>query len=487
MPQSETAPPLIPAESQRERDFDIAILGGGFSGAMLATHLLRHPGPPRPRVALVERGERIGPGVPYNTPFVDHVLNVPAARMSAFAERSSDFVQWLHHHVAPVDGRAFVPRRLYGQYLADTLRSAEAAAPGRLMRIRSEALSLRPAPGGAFEVPLRDEPPLRAQRVVLAIGNARPANPLPADDALLRTARYVPDPWNSDALAACAGREPLLLIGTGLTAYDVTLALRALGHNAPVYALSRRGLTPHGHRAGRGPTADLRLADELAAFTAPLPAGGATPWRLSRLLRTLRTRARQSGDWRATIDQLRPLTNLIWQAMDEPTRRRFLRHARPYWDVHRHRAAPTIVATMTALLRGGGFVVLAGRITGMRPDPLGLQVEVQPRGGGPASLLRVARIINCTGPDSDLTRSNDPLIRSLLEQRLITPDRLRQGILTAADGSALTAHDGPPRLFALGALRRPREWESTAVPELRVQAAELARTLLAAHAGQPVV
>lgn len=466
------------------RPFDVVVIGGGFSGALLCAQMLREMRERPLRIALVERGERVGPGLPYSTGFIDHLLNVPAERMSALPDIPDDFVRWLRQHIGAVDGRAFMPRALYGQYITDTLVTAEKnAPPGTLSRIRAEVTGLRAAEaGGEFDVELRDAPPIRAARVVLALGNARPANPIGSDSALQRTARFIPDPWSAEALAACAGRAPLLLIGTGLTSLDVALALRSLGQSAPVYALSRRGLLSHAHRVSRVAPPDLQLATELAEFlTSPQARAGVnTPWRLSRLLRKLRQIVRTSGNWRATVDQLRPLTNPLWQRMDDATRRRFLRHGRVYWDVHRHRAAPVIASAIEALQRGGAFTPLAGRITGIRSAAEGLEVDIRPRGGGQITTLGVARIINCTGPDSDLSRSNDSLVRSLLAQKLVTPDALGLGILTSDDGAAIggggTTSD---RIFAIGALRRPVEWESTAVPELRVQASRLAVRLCA--------
>jgi uncharacterized NAD(P)/FAD-binding protein YdhS len=92
--------------------------------------------------------------------------------------------------------------------------------------------------------------------------------------------------------------------------------------------------------------------------------------------------------------------------------------------------------------------------------------------------LRVARVINCTGPACDYARLDLPLVVQMRRAGWLTPDPLHLGIDTADDGRLLDA-DGQPvdDLYTLGPLRRPALWESTAIPEIRQQAMELAKLL----------
>ena len=69
----------------------VAIVGGGFSGAMLAARLAEAG----VRSSLIDRSGVFGPGLAYSTPFEGHLLNVRADRMSAVEGRSGDFVDWL--------------------------------------------------------------------------------------------------------------------------------------------------------------------------------------------------------------------------------------------------------------------------------------------------------------------------------------------------------------------------------------------------------
>ena len=97
----------------------IAIVGAGFSGTLLALHLLRRCPPPA-RLLLIERNSQFGRGLAYSTGNASHILNVPAARMSAFHDRPNDFLEWLcarEPEGQSIDAGAFVPRQVFGAYV----------------------------------------------------------------------------------------------------------------------------------------------------------------------------------------------------------------------------------------------------------------------------------------------------------------------------------------------------------------------------------
>jgi uncharacterized NAD(P)/FAD-binding protein YdhS len=53
-------------------------------------------------------------------------------------------------------------------------------------------------------------------------------------------------------------------------------------------------------------------------------------------------------DWRSVVDAMRPHTQTLWHQLPLAERRRFLRHARPYRDLHRHRIAPDAARQLDA-------------------------------------------------------------------------------------------------------------------------------------------
>ena len=461
----------------------IAIVGAGFSGSLLAVHLLRHL-PPGGRIHLIERDQRFGRGVAYSTGNAGHLLNVRAGNMSAYADRPGHFVEWLQAlpeaqraaFGASADAGCFASRQLYGDYvqglIAQSLRDPEAA--GRLNLVADSVVAVEP---GAEDVAitLGVGKRLAVDMAVLAVGNFPPAPPFAADPAFYDSALYQGDPWAPSALADLAPTVPVLLIGTGLTMVDTVLSLRDRGHVGPIHAVSRRGLLPHAHAAAP-----------------PLPpyALDALPVPVAALLRHLRAEARRAeaagGDWRSVVDALRPATQDLWRRLPLAERRRFLRHLRPWWDTHRHRLAPQVGARIAAAQAEGQLRILAARVQGYRYGGHGVLVDVRPRGAAAAQTLSVARVVNCSGPACDYRRVADPLIRQLLDSGTIVPDALELGIEVSDDGAVIdrAGREGR-RLYAIGPVTRSAFWEITAVPDIRRQAERLAAHLAERCAGLP--
>ncbi|MEO7360909.1 MAG: FAD/NAD(P)-binding protein [Gemmatimonadaceae bacterium] len=463
----------------------VAVIGAGFTGAMVAVNLLRMAKVPT-RILLVERYGRFSAGVAYGTSFDEHLLNVPAGRMSAFPDDGENFQRWAQERDATISGGAFVPRRLYGAYLADQLDRAESANPdSRLVRLTAEARNVTREGASRWNIELSNGAVNAADAVVLSIGNYEPANPPVADPRFYETARYARDPWATGALDVPA-TAPVLLLGTGLTMLDIAIALRTRGHSGPIHALSRRGLLPQPHRESAGaPPAHARPTD-LATW--PRTASG-----LLRALRREVTLAECNGvDWREVVTSIRHCTSTLWQTLSVEERRRFLRHLRSYWETHRHRSAPATAARIDAMQSSGQLKVHKARVVAYQQQGDLVDVVVQPRAATDAQTLSVARVINCTGPDSNIARVRDPLVQNLLAQHLIRPDALGLGLDTDASGTLLNA-DGAlnENLLLVGPLRKGQLWENTAVPELRVEASQMAAQLaqlgVTTIAGTPVL
>jgi uncharacterized NAD(P)/FAD-binding protein YdhS len=236
---------------------------------------------------------------------------------------------------------------------------------------------------------------------------------------------------------------------------DLVLSLDAAGYPGRIIALSRRGLIPRGH-------ADFEPA--------PVEANEVPRGSVRALLRWLRKRGAEVG-WRAAVDSLRPYSHPLWQSLDGEQQRRFLRHARPWWDVHRHRIAPEVAATVARMVGEGRLEVVAGRIVAARNVDGGLEIEIRSRGAGNLQTVRAAYAFNCTGPLHSIARSKDPLLRSLLDTGRARPDQL--GIGLAVDETCRAGD----RLWALGPLTKGRYWEIIAVPDIREQAVVVARDI----------
>jgi uncharacterized NAD(P)/FAD-binding protein YdhS len=454
----------------------LAIVGGGFSGALLALKLTAAR--PDWRVVLIDPSSRPGRGLAYGACAPSHLLNVPVARMEAGL--SPAFGDWLGERPEMAEAltesggamsAAFSPRELWGQYLQQQVAAARVTdnGPG-LTVLRGEAVRLLDPPRRGLV--LSDGREVEADTIVLATGNLPPRPPLPADSWLRDSAAFAADPWATDALTGIDLDAPVLLLGTGLTMVDIALKLDEEGHRGPMLAVSRRGLLPGAHRHG----------GHWEPFLAPmLPA---SPLTLSQAIRAEVRRAEAAGQpWQRVIDAVRPVIARIWSSWTPAQKRQFLRHQRPRWDVHRHRMAPRIAQRIDALMASGQLTVRAARTRDWTPAGDGVTVALHPRGGGPAETLTVAKVINCTGPRSDLHGLEVPLYADLARKGLIAPDDLGLGLETADCAVLGSRGEVSTWLYALGPLTRPAWWEITAVPEITAQVDGLAHRL----AGDTVV
>jgi uncharacterized NAD(P)/FAD-binding protein YdhS len=451
----------------------IAIVGGGFSGTVLAANLLRRPPNGPTRLVLIERGEAIGRGVAYAERGFPYLLNVPASRMSANSLAPLEFLNFAQELVPKATAEDFLPRSLYGEYLQQVLLAAELSAP-RTIRLevwRGEVSGIRRLERHLpLQLELGDGRKLRADDVVLALGNPKPAS-LPAAAAIADHPAYVADPWSQDL--QFARYQTVLLIGTGLTMADIVNIASADRHATPkIHALSRHGLLPPRQTPFRPET--FRGDGNALLLAASRSLRG-----LASAVRLLATEAEKcGGDWREAITFVRHMAPTIWQRMPERDRERFLRHLRAQWDIHRHRLPPEILQRIDVLRNAGKLQIHAGRIQRFEPRAGRIEVTWRPRHAPQFTTLTVDKIVNCTGPDYSIARSTEPLWRSLLQRGLCVPDTLGLGLRTGPKGAVIDADGWPgPHLFYVGPMLRADHWEATAVGELRTHAEALAALL----------
>jgi uncharacterized NAD(P)/FAD-binding protein YdhS len=443
--------------------FHAAVIGAGASGTLVAAQFKRLA--PQARLAIVGNAARPARGVAYETAYHANLLNVPAGNMSAFAQDTDHFVNWLKHRQPKANAATFIPRRIYGDYLSEIfyetisdLKNTEYIVGSAINLSRKNDLwTIYLDNGDSFE----------AYKVVLAFGNLLiPSDPI---DFSAVPSNYRRNPWAQETVQGLEADAPVLLIGTGLTMIDVALSLREAGHRGPIHAISRHGRLYQSHKSYQA----RPLTNLPADFESPL---GALRW-----IRNQVQIAQQTGsDWRAVIDSLRPYTAVIWQSWDQPQKESFLRHARNLWDIHRHRMAPEISAQLGILVEDRVLVIHCGKLISAAPADQNTTVTWQDTDTGETHDLTVARVINCTGPSRDYSKIQSPLISALRAAGLLVPDALRLGFETDSDGRFVSENgESIQGLFTLGPVRIPALWESIAIPEIRNQALALAETLVA--------
>ena len=429
-------------------DLPVLIIGGGFSGAMLAARLAEKG----QASVVIDRSGKRGLGVAYSTVEDVHRLNVRTANMGALAHDVGDFARWLEqHHPAHADPEGFAPRRLYGAYVQNRLSGVEKQHPDLIRWIEGEAVGI-----DGTTVHLSDGRSLAGRAIVLASGNPPPRTGHDSDSP-----RRLADPWAAGALNRIAPDDNIMVLGTGLTMVDVFLSLDAAGWQGRALAVSRRGLAPRAHIYGHHRAASLPDA----ALKGPL----------SRRLRAARDLARDH-DWRNVMDGYRPITARLWEEATEDERGRFLRHLRPWWDVHRHRIAPDVAEVISRLEKAGRLEITAGRLGRISDRDGGLDVEWTPRGGQTPRGASVQWLIDCTGPGHDPAR--DPLTAPLIASGRLSVDALGLGLRVAPSGQAIS-RDGAadPVIHVLGPPARGAFWETIAVPDLRQRIEDLSDRL----------
>jgi uncharacterized NAD(P)/FAD-binding protein YdhS len=461
---------------QSAKPLEIAIIGAGFSGTMTAYHLIKETAIPL-TINLINPKETFGKGPAYSAASHKHLLNVPAGKMSAIAEDPEHFLHWAHLQPAyqSVDkstlGKVFLPRQLYGKYIHSLW--AEAIANKRedttVNVIYDSAVDIVQE-GGKYKVHLTAQAPISADYVILATGNETPANPPIPNAAFYTSASYIKNPWLTDVTKLIKAGQNILIIGNGLTTVDLILTIMDTGYKGQIHTLSPSGFAILPHRQGHLEYKDF--VNELKE-----------PYKLDEIHETARKHYRRLHkvgiSIEPIIDSLRPLTQKIWKALSEQDKQAFLRDIKSRWNQVRHRLAPQLYDYVQRLRLAGSLIVHTARLIDIKEDAQGIHVQYLNKKTGNQETLSVGLVINCTGPHTDISRSEDPLLQALVAKGMIVPDSQRIG-MDVTDSWVVKTSEGKENkgLYTIGGNLRGLLWETTAVPELKNQTAQLAKKIL---------
>jgi uncharacterized NAD(P)/FAD-binding protein YdhS len=477
---AEGPPPKLFTRPPRANARTVAIIGGGLTGVATMANLLRFGSDAEPlHIVLIDRQPAIGEGVAYRTTDPRHLLNVPAKRMSVWPERPEDFLSYACSIDSSTLPDSFLPRKMYAQYVRDRMLSLAHCANEQhsAVVLQDEVSRLSPKRPSGWEIETAKGRTLQADVTVMAVGHRPPDDPV-RNRWIGPRHRLVADPWAALVLSQIGADEPVLVIGSGLTAVDVILTLSRFERRAPIIAISRRGLMPMPHLKELKPPCEL-----------PDCASGwldaALPLKMRAVVSTLRRHVKAMQDegieWQLVVDALRPIVPRLWERLSVAERSRFFRHVRPFWEVHRHRMAPAVAEAIDRLRRDQLLQVRTGTLGFAAADADGINVTLLPTGSAMKATMRVAWVVNCTGPGVHSQHTTHPFLRPLLEQGILVTDELCLGLITDGVGRAVNANGRTlPDLFVAGTLRKATLWESTAVPELVQQAQTVAHAALSA-------
>ncbi|HEU4717512.1 MAG TPA: FAD/NAD(P)-binding protein [Bacteroidia bacterium] len=463
-----------------------AIIGAGFTGTMLAVQLIRKATSPFELIIINER-ETFCKGIAYNPYSKQHLLNVVAGKMSAFPDQPEHFLQWILRRPSfsgkdrELVANSFLPRFLYGEYLSDTWNHTAKIAEEKNIRVRViDGFVLDLDVFSDSVVLLTDnEEKIEVTDCIIATGNSVPGNPRIPNLSFYDSPYYFRDPWQVDAVRGADGTKPVLIIGNGLTMVDTVTGLLGHGFTNEIHAISPNGfnILPHRHNGLKY----TRLVDELPeSFSL---------YDIVRLVNRHIRSVRELGiSAEPVIDSIRSHTQRIWRALTEEEKKLFMSRLRHLWGVARHRIPLHVHDRLQQLRIDGQLHVRSGTILDIKVKDNGAEVEYFDKKASVHRRINVSRVINCTGPETDLLKTENSFLKLSMLKGLVSQDALKLGLRADVKSYRVIDASGNAHqhLFTLGPSLKGELWESTAVNELRVQAEELAERLCS-ESQQPAV
>ena len=432
----------------------VAVIGGGFSGTMVAVNIVKLSGG-KIKVYLIEKSGDFARGVAYGTRNEQHLLNAQSKILGAFADNPGHFAEW----IGDIEGNIYYPRKIYGDYLSEILQKLG----DNIIKLPVEAIDINI--NDKSIVTLSDDKIIEVNAVVLALGNLPPS--ITDNSRFGKLQNHIfSNPWGETGeLKKIKSNANILIIGSGLTMVDMAITLSAGNSARKIIAVSRHGLLPQPHA---GEKTELKFG---------LPEGDSILTKLKFLRAKIKEYQQENIAWQSVIDALRPLTIKLWQSAPVVEKKRFLRHLRSYWDTCRHRMSQVIVAKIAALQETGQLVVKAGRVMGIEANGNQFEVMIKLRGAESADVYKFDYILNCTSPE--VNYESNYLMKNLFTRGIVQSGTLNMGIKTDNNGAVIGKNGEISKtIFALGPICKGQLWETVAVPELRVQAQNVAETLV---------
>ena len=455
----------------------VAIIGGGFSGTMTAVQLIENSQKPI-KITVFSPKEKLNRGIAYSSYSLNHLLNVVASKMSAFTDKPSHFVEWLLQHpiYSKIDvniiSTLFIPRTFYGDYISNIWHNALSLAEykGIIVDVVESQICDITLFDDIIQLITDDMNSFSFDFCVLATGNHLPRNPSFKDNSFIKHPNYFQNPWTPLSVSQTTNEFPILIIGNGLTMTDTALSLIENGFKGKIYSLSPHGfnLLPNTFypKVYDGMVKDLY--DNISLFE------------LVKLINFHIKLVKSKGDRvESVIDSLRPYTQKIWNDFSNEDKSKFFKRLRHLWGVYRHRVPLESFNVINQNINEGKLLVIAGKIIQIKSSSNSFDVEYFNSKTNHYYTSTFSKIINCTGPETDISKL-DSVLNTCFIKGYITQDNLKLGINTDTNTYQVRQSDGTSykNLYTLGSNLKGEIWETTAVPEIRKQALEVAINIL---------
>ena len=439
----------------------IAIVGFGFCGRLAFAHLAKNS--KNSKIIIFEKNSQniLGPAFSSFSPH--YILNVPVERMSAFSNQPQSFCEFLQKKYPEIfketGANGFAPRRIYGEYLEGITKEAFVEAQKNnievefvedevieilpreqiLKRVQDDLIFGKISPhrhpelvSGSSAITTKSKKSFQANEILIAI-SFKQSN-LPFD---LNSPNLVKQIWDFPKTFHEKNftNETICLIGSGLTAVDVIVGLSKKNFTGKVFVISRRGNLPKKHFAKIHPLPNLISVSDAKNGVV-------------FLTRKIRNFLRQNPqyDLRYIIDSIRHNTTELWQNLDTKNKKLFLRLL-PYWNIFRHRAPAASIEAIEEMIESKQLELKKKGVKKVSEKNGKIFVQIHDEE------IECDYLVNCLG--FEFKPEKYPLLKQMIENGLLKKDLL---MVESLD----------PKIHLLGGLNIGRDFECTAVPDLRV-------------------
>jgi uncharacterized NAD(P)/FAD-binding protein YdhS len=443
---------------------DVVIIGGGLSGATTAIHLVRTAKAPL-SIAVIEPRDQLGRGLAYSNAERDYRLNGPAARHTIYPDELSHFQDWYLAEgldrrdpgAADAPGYFFPSRYDFGSYLDVEAQKHIAQNPSGsdLKHILDRAVDVVEK-DCVFQITLASGKLVQTRVVVVAAAPGRATMPAAFSAYSHDDVEFLPDPWDTDRVRRIPKSASVLLIGMAQTASDVAAILLKYGHTGPITLVSRRGIRPRA-RPPLNPNSYLR--DEIPEnekhrqFLDQAGSLKSASTILQQLRREARVATDRSHSWLPAMEMLRDLITDHWYQFPLAEKRRFLRHGRTWYDVHRFRLPPQIETSIEKARERGQLRFISANIVDVISHRRHLEVRLRERGKADVTTVSYDVAVNCTGLENQPSRTNSPFLQSLITRGYAKQHGTELGFDVDVRGHAVDRNgDVNKSLFIVGPL-----------------------------------
>jgi uncharacterized NAD(P)/FAD-binding protein YdhS len=445
----------------------IAIVGFGFCGRLAFAHLAKNS--KNSKIIIFEKNNQNSLGSAFSSFSPHYILNVPMEKMSAFSNQPQDFCEFLKKKYPEIfkeiGENGFAPRRIYGEYLeAITQKSFVEARQNNIEVefVEDEVIEILPCERILKQIQddviLHRHPELVSGSSVIT---TKSNNSFQANEILIATSfkqSNLPFDLNSPNLVKQIWdfpktfheknftNETICLIGSGLTTVDVIVGLKKKNFSGKIIIISRRGNLPKKHL--------IKSSEKSSYFIDAEDAKKGALFLCLKIRNFLKSNSQ--FDLRNIINSIRSTTDKIWHNLDEKNKKLFFR-LMPYWNIFRHRAPISSIELIEEMIAAGQIEIVEGGVK--KCQKLGDKISVQTK----FAEFEVDYLVNCLGFEFNARKY--PLLNQMIELGLLQQD-------------FMMVRSNNDKVHLLGGLNIGRDFECTAVPDLRVNVEMVVRDVV---------